>query len=174
MHATFNSSRRILSYSLCILVCFAGCTSASAQPPLQPMAATITKLALAQPAGSNNPFDYFDGLRYESTLPSPTDVLGYPIGERFSYHHDVVRYAKAVAAASDRVNIAQYGTTHEGRSLHTIFITSPANHARLDEILASNRALSEPGTTDAQAQRIIDNNPAIVGVCATRRLQQPL
>lgn len=142
--------------------CLGGCASASAQPPLTSVSAALASATLAQPSDSPNRFDYFDGLRYSDAIPSPEDVLGYPIGGRFTFHHDVIRYCRAVAEASDRVTMSHYGTSHAGRSLHTIFVTSPANHARLDEILANNLMLSDPSTSDGDARRIIASNPAIV------------
>jgi hypothetical protein len=140
----------------------AGCTLAHAQPPIVDVAVSITPVVIAQPGASPNPYDYFDGISYDASIPSPSGVLGHAIGERFTPHHDVVRYCEAVTEASDRVTMARYGTTHEGRSLHTLFVTSPANHARLGEILENNRSLSDPTTSETEARRIIESNPAIV------------
>jgi len=107
-------------------------------------------------------FDYFGGLEFDAGVPSPRDVLGYDIGDRFTRHADVIDYCRRIAEASDRVQMARYGTTHEGRSLHYLTISSPDNLADLEGILARNRALSMPGTSDAEARRIIESNPAVV------------
>ncbi|MFG0328699.1 MAG: M14 family zinc carboxypeptidase [Phycisphaerales bacterium] len=112
-------------------------------------------------AGSNV-FDYFDGLEYAENVPSPEQFFGYRIGERFTLHHQLVEYLTAVADASDRVEIEQYGETHEGRSLHLVTISSPANLSRIDEIFAANRRLADPRSiSDEDARAIINNNPAI-------------
>lgn len=107
-------------------------------------------------------FDYFGGLDLDPAVPSPEEFLGYGPGEHFSRHHDVVRYLETLAESSDRVIIEQYGQTYQRRSLHILTISSPANLARLDEILADNRELSEPRTlTDSRRREIVENNPAI-------------
>jgi len=108
-----------------------------------------------------NPYDYFGGLEYDDEIPSPAGVLGRRVGEEFSRHHEVLRYLRRLARASDRVRIDSYGTTWEGRELVLLTISSPANLSRLDEILERNRALADPDTSDVQADAIIDNNPAI-------------
>lgn len=107
-------------------------------------------------------YDYFGGLRFSGDIPTPESVLGYEIGTRFTRHADVVEYCRRVAAASDRVMMAPYGSTHEGRTLHYLTISSPDNLERIEEILQRNRALTDPETSDAQARRIIADNPAVV------------
>jgi hypothetical protein len=61
------------------------------------------------------------------------------------------------------VSLTQYGTSYQRRPLIALTITSEANHANLSEILENNRALAEPEeTSDAEARRIMESNPAIV------------
>ncbi|MEM0963208.1 MAG: M14 family metallopeptidase [Bacteroidota bacterium] len=50
-------------------------------------------------------------------VPSPADVLGYDLGERFTPHHRVLDYVDAVAEASPHVTVARYGVTPQGREL---------------------------------------------------------
>ena len=109
------------------------------------------------------PFEYFSGLRFDASVPSPSQFLGYEIGERFTQHHDVIAYVKALATASPRAMYQQYGQTHEGRALSLLTISSPENIAHLDDILARNLELTDPRkTSSARAKQIIDANPAIV------------
>lgn len=150
----------------------AGAGAASVAPAVQAAQraaaiASMTQTSLVETprdetASAAEAFDYFGGLTFDETVPSPRDVLGYDIGDSFTRHADVVDYCRRVAEASDRVRMARYGTTHEGRSLHYLTITSPENHADLEGILARNRALSDPATSDGEARRIIGGNPAIV------------
>jgi hypothetical protein len=108
-------------------------------------------------------YDYFDGLRFDASVPTPEGHLGYRIGERFTRHHDRVAYARALAAASDRVRFAEYGRSHQDRPLVMLTISSPENLERLDEILAANRELADPANLgDARRREIVENNPAIV------------
>ncbi len=107
-------------------------------------------------------FDYYGGLTYDDAVPSPADYLGYEIGEHFTRHADLVNYLSHIAELSDRVEIEQYGQTHQRRPLHLLTVSSPENLTNLDEILARNLELCDPETTDERAQEIIDTNPALV------------
>src|SRR5690606_28469703 len=42
---------------------------------------------------------------YDPAVPTPRAVLGYEIGERFTPHHMIMRYADALAATSRRVRL---------------------------------------------------------------------
>jgi hypothetical protein len=76
-----------------------------------------------------------EGTRAE--LPSPADFLGYRLGERFTEYARSVEYFRLLAAASDRVDIAQYGETYEQRPLLLLTISSEENMARIDDIRAA-------------------------------------
>jgi len=108
-------------------------------------------------------FDYFGGLTFDPGVPSPASVLGYEIGEHFTRHADQTAYLKALAAASDRVKIERYGSSHQRRPLHLVTISSPENLERLDEIVAANMELTDPRTLDpARKAEIVRTNPALV------------
>lgn len=116
----------------------------------------------ASSRGPSEGFDYFGGLRFDAAVPSPKEALGYEIGERFTRHGDMVRCIEALAEASDRVQVEKYGASHLGRSLHVMTISSPRNLARLEEILAANRELTDPrNVSAARAREIAEGNPAI-------------
>lgn len=124
------------------------------------VALLLSPFAHAQPAQT---FDYFDGLRFDRAIPTPQQHLGYAIGEHFTRHADAVSYCKALADASDRVTIQEYGRTHARRPLIALTITSQANHARLNDTLARNLELTDPrATSEERANEIARANPAIV------------
>jgi len=104
------------------------------------------------------------GSSFDPAVPTVRTVLGYDSGDWITRSADVRRYFEALAtAAPDRVVIGEYGRTHEGRPLWWAAVGSPANIARLDQIKAKARALSDPrNTTPAQAQAIIADQPAVV------------
>ncbi len=102
------------------------------------------------------------GLVAQGPSPSPSDVLGYALGERFTDHTHVVRYFEALAEASPLVSLERYGETAEGRPLIQALIASPDHRARLDEILARNAELTLPETSAARAAEIAADNPAVV------------
>lgn len=79
-------------------------------------------------------------------VPSPEQFLGYKVGMRFTPHHRLVDYFKAVAAASpSTVKLQQYGITNEGRPLMVAFVSSAANIANLDSIRVANMAVVKGG-----------------------------
>ncbi|HLU26078.1 MAG TPA: M14 family metallopeptidase [Longimicrobiales bacterium] len=98
----------------------------------------------------------------QAPVPSPAEVLGYELGERFTDVAGLVRYLETLAAASPRVQVRRYGETVEGRPLLQVVIAREDYMARLDEILERNRELSDPSTTAARAQEIAATNPAVV------------
>ena len=95
-------------------------------------------------------------------IPSPSQVLGYELGERFTPVAGVVHYFNRLAGASDLVSVHPYGETHEGRPLIQVLVASPAHRARLEEILDRNRELTDPATSEARAREIVSTNPAVV------------
>jgi hypothetical protein len=94
--------------------------------------------------------------------PSPQDVLGHALGERFTDHGQVVRYFDALAEASPLVSVERYGETGEGRPLLQALIAGADHSARLDDVLARNAELTDPATSAARAAEIAADNPAIV------------
>ncbi len=90
-------------------------------------------------------------------LQSPEQFLGYELGERYTPHHRVLSYVTHVAENSDLVTIHQYGKTYEQRELVYLIVTSPENHASIEEIRLNNLKLTglEPGEPT-------DNKKAIV------------
>ncbi|WP_306591697.1 M14 family zinc carboxypeptidase [Geothrix sp. 21YS21S-4] len=86
------------------------------------------------------------------------------LGIRFTPHHALVAYARALAAAApDRVKLTVLHRTEEGREQPFLVITSPENLRRLDELQALNAKLADPRTcTEAEAGRLAETQPAFV------------
>lgn len=110
----------------------------------------------------NTPYQYFGGLELDPGIPSPDELLGYRIGDRFTRHDRMLSYLSTIASMSGRVELTSYGKTHQGRPLVYLTISSPRNLADLDDILAANRELADPDISDARVREIIDTNPAIM------------
>ncbi|MDH5643006.1 MAG: M14 family zinc carboxypeptidase, partial [Gemmatimonadota bacterium] len=95
-------------------------------------------------------------------VPTFSEVVGHEFGQRITEHHQMVSYLEALAAASPRVTISVQGQSWEGRDLMLAVVTSPENHARLDEIKENARRLADPRTTSlGDAEAIIADQPAI-------------
>ncbi|MBM4060390.1 MAG: peptidase [Planctomycetes bacterium] len=85
-------------------------------------------------------------------VPSPLQFLGHEVGADFQLcnYTDLVRYFRAIAAASDRVRLVDVGATSYGQRLLMAVISSPANLARLDRHREIWRTLAQ-GRVDAAA-----------------------
>jgi hypothetical protein len=101
-------------------------------------------------------------LAAQQAPPSPAEVLGYALGERFTPYAGVQRYSRALADASPLVEYQAYGQTPEGRELIQLVIATPRNHQRLQQILAANAELTRPETSAERARQIAAENPAVV------------
>lgn len=76
----------------------------------------------------------FIGQLLWSQTKSPSDFLGYELGERFSMHYQVTDYFEHVADHNDNVKLIKYGSTYEKRPLQVAVVSSPENFNRLEEI----------------------------------------
>lgn len=113
-------------------------------------------------------FVYFEGASYDPAIPTPAGFIGHEIGEHFTRHHQQLDYLQALAAASDRVRIRQYGLSNQRRPLALLAISSPANLERLEEIFAMNRELAQPGAlSPARLDEIAHTMPTIAWLSFT-------
>lgn len=90
-------------------------------------------------------FAFDPDVSYDSSIPSPADFLGYELGEQFTLYANAVAYFRALAAASDRITINQYGATYEGKPLINLVVTSPTNHSNMEAILDEHYQLMDTG-----------------------------
>lgn len=106
----------------------------------------------------DDPYSFYpEGVALNPAIPEPEEFLGFKLGQAPVRHHQLVEYMEALGDASDRVVVNIVGYSHERRPLLEIIITSPENHARLDDIRAAHVALSDP----ANNQAITDDMPII-------------
>ena len=88
--------------------------------------------------------DAADPAAYDPDVPRPSTVLGYEVGDWHVRPDQLNAYMRELAASSARVSVSVQGRTHEQRPLLLLAITSPRNHARLDEIREHRRGLVDP------------------------------
>lgn len=87
--------------------------------------------------------------KYNAEIPTPKQVLGFELGERYCEWSDILYYVETLAAKSDRIQLVELGRTHECRRIVELIITSPKNHAKLDQIKAEHLQLLEVGKSSA-------------------------
>ncbi|MCA1799302.1 MAG: hypothetical protein LC632_07535, partial [Xanthomonadaceae bacterium] len=76
-------------------------------------------------------------------VPTFAEVSGHEIAERISTSNEVEAYLQRLAEASPRVTYQRQGRSWEGRPLMLAVVTSPGNHARIDEIMDIARRLDD-------------------------------
>lgn len=88
---------------------------------------------------------YLPEVPRDPTIVDPETFFGHEIGIWHLRPEQILAYAEAVAAASDRVEIRRTGQSYEGRPLVIAVVTAPESHAGIETIRDEHRAISEPG-----------------------------
>ncbi len=103
------------------------------------------------PGALHGQSDYFfpEGTTLDPDIPSPEAFLGYAIGTYQTRQDRIVMYMQELARLSDRATYQSIGRTYEYRDMPVLTVTSPANHARLEEIRQAHLASLEPGAPPA-------------------------
>jgi len=80
--------------------------------------------------------DYFfkDKAPFDSSIPSPEEFLGYPIGKYHTRHDRIIAYFNKLASVSDKATIYKYGKTHEKRPLVILTVTSTENQSNIKSL----------------------------------------
>jgi len=92
-----------------------------------------------------------------SQVKSPEEFLGYPMGSRFTYHHQIISYSRYLAENSN--GLAQwitYGQTSEHRELGQLLISNLPKGLSINEIQA-NHLKAIQGKNSDQSLPIIIN-----------------
>lgn len=84
-------------------------------------------------------------------VPEPEAFFGFRPGtdRKLIDYEQLTGYLQALAGASDRVEMREAGHSPMGRPMYVVFISSPANLARLEELRGINRELALEPSLDA-------------------------
>ena len=105
---------------------------------------------------------YPAGADHDGAIPTPESQLGFAVGRRTATSAQILAYAQAIAASSERVKLVEYARSYEGRPLVYLAISSPANLARSEEIKLGMAALADPrGLATARRAELVENLPAV-------------
>jgi hypothetical protein len=101
---------------------------------------------------------------FTQKIQSPSEFLGYKLGEQFTPHYRVVEYYKYLASVSKNIKLQDYGKTNEGRPLFLAFVGSDSNISRLEEIRKSNMGLTglKEGINNSKPLEVIKDQPILV------------
>jgi hypothetical protein len=117
-----------------------------------------TAMLLAQPSP-----EFWPGAVYDRAIPSFRQVLGYDPGDRITSHAGIQRYLEALAAASPRIRIFQYGESWEGRKLVYAVIGSEQRMSNLESVRNAIQAFGDPRrTSETASASMVPNLPAVV------------
>jgi len=97
--------------------------------------------------------------------PSPEQFFGFQMGaDRKLANWDKLHdYYQALAKASNKLRVVELGKSSEGRPYLAIFISSPANLAKLDAYRQINARLADPrGMPEAEAKKLVAEAKAVV------------
>ncbi|CAH0996856.1 hypothetical protein EMA8858_02991 [Emticicia aquatica] len=88
-------------------------------------------------------------VTYDSKIPTPQKFLGYQVGEQHVTPYETVTYMKELARLSNRFKVETYAKTFENRELLLVTVTSPENHAQLDQIKTEHQKLINPAQSSS-------------------------
>jgi hypothetical protein len=100
-----------------------------------------------------------------ATITTPEKFFGFQMGadKKMAHWNDMVRYYEQLAKTSDRMKVVNMGKTSEGNPFLALFISSPANLAKLEQLRLLNAKLSDPrGVPEAEIDAAVKNGKAVV------------
>ena len=99
-----------------------------------------------------------DHLPKVQGIPSPKDILGHHVGApaTLTYYADILKYYRALAAASPRVKIETIGKSDEDRELVVVWVSSDENIKNLQRNRDNLAKIADPrGVTPEQVQALL-------------------
>src|SRR3954449_4179609 len=87
-----------------------------------------------------------DHLPVVKGIPTPKDVLGYHIGApyKLTYYADILKYYRALSAATPRVRVETIGKSDEGRELVVVWVSSDDNMRNLQKNRDNLAKIADP------------------------------
>ena len=105
------------------------------------------------------------GNAQESQVTSPEDYFGFQMGadRELARWDKLVEYYDLLAEQSDRLHVVNMGPSTMGNPFLFLFISSPDNLARFDDLRHQNAILSDPrGYAKSDIDGAIENGRAVI------------
>jgi hypothetical protein len=99
-----------------------------------------------------------DHLPKVNGVPTPKDVLGYYVGapRTLTYYADILKFYRALAAATPRVKVETIGRSDEDRELVVVWVSSDANISNLQKNRDNLGKIADPrGLAPEQITQLI-------------------
>ena len=105
------------------------------------------------------------GAAQQPALQTPEQFFGFQMGadRKLAGWDRLHEYYQLLAKGSNKVKLVELGKSSEGRPFIALFISSPANLAKLEQYREMNAKLSDPrGVPEAEINRIVADGKAVV------------
>lgn len=104
----------------------------------------------------NSQNDYFfpEDITFDETIPSPSEFLGYEIGEWHTRHARLVSYLEKLAEISPNAQIQTIGYTHEMRPQVILTISSENNLSDLESIRKKHLQHANPDNSAGEVEEM--------------------
>ncbi len=125
------------------------------------LAFALTSAHTAQAA----PIEFYqlEGVSYDASVETPEAHFGFGVGEHPIRHDLLVSYLTELAENSDRISVETIGYSHQRRPILFFTVTSPDNHARIDEIREDHLAQLDPAAPAGDGPSVIWINYGVHG-----------
>lgn len=123
-------------------------------------------LAGSQKAAAQNDYYFSAEAKFDNTIPTPQEFLGYEVGSHFTRHDRIVDYFKELARLSDKASFQIIGKTVQHRPQVVLTITDPQNHQNLEEIRQNHLTIIDPDAplvNIEEAKSVISLNYSVHG-----------
>jgi len=112
------------------------------------------------------PFLFTAAALLAGPVPTPKEHLGYTPGDDYKLadYADVAGYFRKLAAASDRIRLAEFGRSSEGKPMLVAYISSADNLRHLDRWREISRRLALGKATRQEAQKLAAEGKVIVWI----------
>src|ERR1700742_4901580 len=94
-------------------------------------------------------------------IPAPKQYFGFELGTtgKLARFSKIQQYLKLIGDNSNRADYLNLGTTTNGNEMPLLHVSSPANLAKVDQILAANDRLANPrGLSEEDAKELAANH----------------
>src|SRR5687768_15025155 len=101
----------------------------------------------------------------QAALPSPEQFFGYQMGadRKLANWDKLLAYYQTLAKTATNMRLVELGKSSDNRPYIALFISSPANLARLDRLRQLNARLADPrGLSEPEARKIVAEARAVV------------
>jgi hypothetical protein len=99
-----------------------------------------------------------------AAVPTPEQFFGFQMGadRKLANWDKLHEYYQTLAKASNKLRVVELGKSSEGRPYLAIFISSPANLAKLEQYRQMNARLADPrGLSEAEAKKLVMDAKAV-------------